>query len=52
MDKIIFHPEFVTATIHEWHALLKKDDFKQIIIESLQFLVKKDCIIFICLLSR
>lgn len=45
MDKIIFHPEFVTATIYEWHALLKKDEFKQIIIDSLKFLVKEDRII-------
>ena len=45
MEKIIFPPEFVTATIYEWHSLLKKEEFKQIIIDSLQFLVKEDRII-------
>lgn len=45
MDKILFHPEFVTATIYEWHPLLKREVFKKIIIESLQFLVKEARII-------
>ena len=45
MDKIIFHPEFVTATIYEWHRLLTRTEFKQIVIDSLQFLVKEGHII-------
>ena len=33
------HPYFITATILEWKPLLKPDKFKNIIINSLQFLV-------------
>ena len=33
-------PEFYTATIHEWKYLLKDDNFKEIIIESLQWMVQ------------
>jgi REP element-mobilizing transposase RayT len=32
------HPQFFTATILEWKPLLKEDDFKDIIIDSLRFL--------------
>ncbi len=32
------YPQFFTATILEWKHLLKRDEFKQIIIESLSFL--------------
>ena len=35
----IYWPEFYTATILEWKPLLKPDKYKQIIIESLQYLV-------------
>ena len=45
MDKILFHPEFVTATIYEWYPLLTRTEFKQIVIDSLQFLVKDGRII-------
>jgi len=31
------YPQFFTATILEWKHLLKQDDYKQIIIESLLF---------------
>ena len=33
-------PQFFTATILEWKRLLKPDKFKDIIISSLEFLVK------------
>ncbi|MCR8561451.1 transposase [Mucilaginibacter sp. BJC16-A38] len=32
------HPQFFTATILEWKHLLKEDTFKNVIIDSLQFL--------------
>jgi hypothetical protein len=35
VHRIIFHPEFVTAIIYEWKALLKKTEFQQIVIERL-----------------
>ena len=34
------HPQFFTATINEWHHILKDDAVKDIIIGSLRFLVK------------
>lgn len=45
MEKIIYHPEFVTATIVNWYPLLKQRSYKKIILESLQYLVKKNKII-------
>ena len=33
------HPQFFTATINEWHHLLRNDAVKDIIIGSLRFLV-------------
>jgi putative transposase len=33
------HPQFFTATILEWKLLLKPDKYKNILIESLKFLV-------------
>ena len=35
----VYHPEFYTATILEWKHLLKPDKYKDIIIETLRFLV-------------
>ena len=42
MSEIIFnqYPQFFTATILEWKHLLARDAFKDIVISSLQFLVK------------
>ncbi len=34
-----YYPQFFTATILEWKHLLKEDKYKDIIIESLRFLV-------------
>jgi REP element-mobilizing transposase RayT len=34
------HPQFFTATIYEWQPLLKDDKVKDIIVNSLRFLVK------------
>ena len=45
MEKIIYHPEFVTATIVNWYPLLKQRSYKKIILGSLQYLVKKNKII-------
>jgi len=35
------HPQFFTATILEWKKLLIKDKYKDIIVDSLRFLVSK-----------
>ncbi|MFT6036262.1 MAG: putative transposase [Marivirga sp.] len=32
---------FWTATIHEWQQLLKEEDYKKVILESLKYLVEK-----------
>ena len=37
---VIFHPQFITATVYEWKHLLKPDKYKRVIIDSLKFLVK------------
>ena len=39
------HPQFFTATILEWKHLLKDDSYKDIIINSLQFLKKERSIV-------
>ena len=43
-----YHPQFFTATILEWKHLLKDDDYKNIIIKSLQFLKAEGSIIIYC----
>jgi putative transposase len=40
-----YHPQFFTATILEWKHLLKPDEFKDIIIESLLYLKKEQSIV-------
>ena len=40
-----YHPQFFTATIFEWKHLLKADEHKDIIIQSLQFLKKEGSIV-------
>ena len=40
-----YYPDFFTATILEWKPLLKPDKFKDIIIESLKFLVNNNRIV-------
>jgi putative transposase len=40
----IFWPQFYTATIQNWKHLLKDDSFKEIIIDSLQYLTNKKII--------
>ena len=39
------YPQFFTATILEWKQLLRPDEYKQIIIDSLLFLKKEGSII-------
>ncbi|WP_295790911.1 transposase [Mucilaginibacter sp.] len=39
-----YHPQFFTATILEWKPLLKADEFKNIIVDSLLFLKKEKSI--------
>ena len=39
---ITYHTEFLTATILNWQHLLKDDNCKQIIIDSLEWLVKEN----------
>lgn len=41
----IYYPQFFTATIYEWRHLLSEDKYKDIIINSLQFLVSDKRII-------
>jgi putative transposase len=47
MAKINFdyHPQFFTATILEWKHLLKQDEYKDIIIESLRFLKNEKSVV-------
>jgi len=40
-----YHPQFFTATILEWKHLLKGDDYKDIIIDSLRFLKNEKSIV-------
>ena len=37
-----FYPDFFTATILEWQKLLQPDKFKDVIINSLRFLVREE----------
>ena len=37
-----FYPDYFTATILEWKHLLKPDKYKDIIISSIEFLVKEE----------
>lgn len=39
------HPEFITVTCLDWKPLLEEDSMKDIIIESLRFLARKERII-------
>ena len=41
MNSPLFHPQYFTATILDWQHLLKPDKYKDIIIQSLQFLVRE-----------
>ena len=45
MQLTLYHPQFFTATILEWKPLLKEDKYKDIIIDSLRFLVKEKRVI-------
>jgi len=40
-----YHPQFFTATILEWKHLLKEDEYKDIIIKSLQFLTNEKSVV-------
>ena len=40
-----YYPQFFTATVLEWKHLLKEDKYKDIIIESLRFLVTEKRVI-------
>jgi len=37
-----YYPQFFTATILEWKPLVKQDKYKDIIIDSLSFLVQQN----------
>ena len=41
MEYLAHYPSFFTATILEWKPLLKQDKYKEIIVNSLAFLVKE-----------
>ncbi|MES2380037.1 MAG: transposase [Bacteroidota bacterium] len=45
MEIIEYYPEFFTATILEWKHLLKQDTYKDIIVNSLEFLVQQKRIV-------
>ncbi len=45
MELTQYYAQFFTATILEWKPLLKEDKYKDIIIESLRFLVKEKRIV-------
>ncbi len=45
MEVIEYYPDFFTATILEWKQLLKQEKYKEIIISSLEFLVKQKRIV-------
>jgi putative transposase len=45
MEKIIYYPVFLTATVRHWKKLLKPDKYKEIILEQLRVQVKKDNLI-------
>jgi len=40
-----YHPQFFTATILAWKHLLKEDEFKDIIIKSLQFVTSEKSVV-------
>src|ERR1700757_4063648 len=39
------HAQFFTATILEWKHLLRRDEFKDIVIQSLKFLVNEKSVV-------
>ncbi len=41
VDKTLYHPQFFTATILEWREILVHNKYKDIIVESLRFLVNQ-----------
>lgn len=45
MEYPIVHPCFFTATIYQWKQLLKPTKYKQIIVDSLSYLVQKQRVI-------
>ena len=48
-----YYPDYFTATILEWKHLLKPEKYKEIIISSLEFLVKEQRIVVyaFCIMS-
>jgi len=40
-----YHRQFFTATILQWKHLLKEDEYKDIIIKSLQFLTNEKSVV-------
>lgn len=39
------HPQFFTATILNWNSLLREDEYKDIIIKSLKFLIDEKSVV-------
>ena len=54
MELLIDYPQFITATIYQWKHLLKPDKYKEVLVASLQFLVRDDRVIVyaFCILSN
>ena len=54
MELLPSHPQFFTATIHEWKHLLKPDKYKTIVIDSLRFLVQNNRVLVhaFCIMSN
>ena len=54
MELFTAHPQFLTATIYQWKHLLKPDKYKEVVVDSLRFLVKEERVIVFafCILSN
>ena len=44
----LYHPQFFTATIYQWKHLIKPHKYKQIIVDSLHFLVEQKRVKIFC----
>lgn len=52
METTEYYPEFFTATILEWKHLLKPDKYKDVIVESLSYLVAEERLMLFAVLIK
>jgi putative transposase len=45
LNKTTYHPQYITCTILEWKKLLKPEKYKQLIVDSLSYLVKESRVV-------